>query len=120
MVALSSTEAENMAAATATKELLQTMIHELNFSLQLPSILFCDNQSCIALTNNPRFHDRSEHVDIRYYFIRENVANKLLQFEYIPTSQLWADILTKSLPKIKHQACLSGITSTALSAASST
>lgn len=71
VVALSSTEAEYIAAATATKELLwlQALVGELQFPLQLPSTLFCDNLSCIALTKNPRFHNRSKHISIRFCFL---------------------------------------------------
>jgi hypothetical protein len=66
IVALSSTEAEYIATATATKELiwLQTIIQELGYPKSLPSTLFCDNQSCITLNENPKFHDRSKHIDL--------------------------------------------------------
>lgn len=111
VVALSSTEAEYIAIAIATKELiwLQAIIQELGYSLALPSTLFCDNQSCIALSKNPKFHDRSKHIDLRFHFLREKVNSQLLSLEYTPTSDMWADILTKSLPKIKHYACIEGI-----------
>lgn len=111
IVALSSTEAEYIAAATATKELLwlQTIIYELGYSLSQPSIIYTDNQSCIGLSENPKFHDRSKHIDLRYHFLREKVKNKIIQLEYTPTQYMWADILTKSLPKVKHQACIHGL-----------
>ena len=38
-----------------------------------PTIIHCDNQSCIRLSENPVFHDRSKHIEIRYYFIRDYV-----------------------------------------------
>ena len=90
VVVLSSIEAEYIAAATANKELLwlQTMIQELNFNLLQPSTLYCDNQSCIVLTLNPRFHDRSKHIDTRFHFLCEQITNKLLQLEYTPTAQM--------------------------------
>jgi hypothetical protein len=31
-----------------------------------PTMIYCDNQSCIKLSINPLFHDRSKHIDIRY------------------------------------------------------
>lgn len=110
VVALSSTEAEYIAAATATKELLwlQNLISELGYDLNLPSIIYCDNQSCIALSENPKFHDRSKHIDMRFHFLREKVNSKILQLEFTPTSLMTADILTKSLSKAKHHNCLNG------------
>lgn len=108
VVALSSTEAEYISAATATKELLwlQSILSELGYPVQLPSVLYCDNQSCISLTKNPKFHERSKHIDIKYHFLREKVDSKLLQLEFTPTSEMWADVLTKSLSKSKHEACI--------------
>lgn len=117
IVALSSTEAEYIAAATATKELiwLQTIISELGYTLSQPSIIYSDNQSSIALSANPKHHERSKHIDIRFHFLREKVSNKILKLEYTPTARMWADILTKSLPKDKHYACLQGLNSSPIS-----
>jgi hypothetical protein len=106
-VALSSTEAEYVAAATATKELvwLQALLSEIGYSIQMPCTIFSDNQSSIALSKNRRFHERSKHIEIKYHFLREKVETNVLQLEYTPTGIMWADILTKSLPKSKHDTC---------------
>jgi hypothetical protein len=34
----------------------------------VPIVIHCDNQSCIKLLENPVFHDRSKHVEIKYHF----------------------------------------------------
>jgi len=34
-----------------------------------PTMIYCDNQSCIKLYENPVFHDRSKHIDIRYHHL---------------------------------------------------
>jgi hypothetical protein len=74
-VALSSTEAENMATGQASCEAL--CLHKLLvglFGVQLRhTMIYCDNQSCIKLYENPVFHDRSNHIEIRYHFIRDYV-----------------------------------------------
>ena len=49
------------------------------------------------------FHDRSKHIKIRYHFIRDWVQRGVVQLEYISTEDQVADILTKSLPKGKHE-----------------
>jgi hypothetical protein len=74
-VALISIEVEYMAIMHASCEAI--WIHKLIvgiFGVQLrPTVMYCDNQSCIKLFKNPIFHDRYKHIDIRYYFIRDYV-----------------------------------------------
>ena len=65
-------------------------------------MIYCDNQSCIKLTENPVFHDRSKHIQIRYHFIRDCVQWGAVKLKYISTDEQVADILTKSLPCRKH------------------
>jgi hypothetical protein len=47
------------------------------------------------------FHERSKHVEIKYYFIRDKVQEGEVKLEYIPTDEQTADILTKPLSRIK-------------------
>jgi hypothetical protein len=56
-----------------------------------------DNQSTIALSNNPVFHDCSKHIELRYHFIRECVERNRVNIQYIGTSEQLAGILTKAL-----------------------
>jgi hypothetical protein len=98
-VALSSAEAEYMAASQASCEALwlRKMLIGL-FGVQLrPTVIFCDNQSCIKLSENPVFHDRSKHIEIRYHFIRDYVQRGAVELQYISTEEQVADILTKAL-----------------------
>ena len=106
-VALSSTEAEYMAASSATRELLwlRNLLSELHQTQQTVT-LHCDNQGCIALANNPTYHQRTKHIDTQYHFIREQVEKQIVRLTYIPTHQMMADVLTKPLPRLKHQLCV--------------
>jgi hypothetical protein len=63
-------------------------------------VVHCDNQSCIKMTKNLVFHDRSTHIDMKYHYIRDLVQRKTVKLEYIATSEHVADILTKPLPLI--------------------
>eukprot|EP00253_Pinus_taeda_P025672 PITA_25672 len=103
-VALSSAEAEYMAASLASCEAiwLRKMLFGLFGQPLRPSVIYCDNQSCIKLTENPVFHDRSKHIGIRYQFIRDYVQKGAVKIEYISTDEQVADILTKALPRGKH------------------
>ena len=67
-----------------------------------PTVIHCDNQSCIKLTENPMFHDRSKHIDIKYHFIRDYVQKGAMKLEYISTDEQVADVLKKFLPRGKH------------------
>ena len=97
-VAISSTEAEYMAASEATCEALwlRTWIREV-FRIDVPVTIYCDNQSAIALAKNDTFHQRTKHIDIRYHMIREHVASGAIQLKFVPTDEQEADILTKRL-----------------------
>eukprot|EP00253_Pinus_taeda_P035352 PITA_35352 len=103
-VALSSAEAEYMAASLASCEAiwLRKMLFSLFGQPLRPSVIYCDNQSCIKLTENPVFHDRSKHIGIKYHFIGDYVQKGAVKLEYIPTNEQVADILTKALPRGKH------------------
>eukprot|EP00253_Pinus_taeda_P020153 PITA_20153 len=103
-VALSSAEAEYMAASLASCEAiwLRKMLFGLFGQPLRPSVIYCDNQSCIKLTDNPVFHDRSKHIGIRYHFIRDYVQKGAVKLKYISTDEQVADILTKALPRGKH------------------
>ena len=61
------------------------------------TIVHCDNQSGIKLYENPVFHDRSKHIDIRYHFLRDRVQKGTIQLEYIQTEEQVAYIFTKAL-----------------------
>jgi hypothetical protein len=102
-VALSSTEAEYIAASMATCEAiwLRKLLVALFGQRVETTVIHCDNQSCIKLSENPVFHDRSKHIDIRYHFIRDCVQRGVVQLQYIPTEEQVADILTKALGKAK-------------------
>eukprot|EP01018_Ginkgo_biloba_P035505 Gb_15114 [translate_table: standard] len=72
------------------------------FGQQLqPTVIYWDNRSCIKLSENSVFHDRSKHIMIRYHFIRDYVQRGAVEFQYIFTNEQVADILTKALVKGK-------------------
>ncbi|KAD6119896.1 hypothetical protein E3N88_11167 [Mikania micrantha] len=77
-VALSTTEAEYLAATEACKELLwlKRFLQKLGFTQQRYVVL-CDNQSAIHLAKNSTFHKRTEHIDVRYHWIRDALEDKL-------------------------------------------
>ncbi len=59
-----------------------------------------DNQGAIILTKNTHLNERSKHVDICYYFIRDLAKKGDLRVDYIPTAEIVADGITKLLARI--------------------
>ena len=60
-----------------------------------PNVIYCENQSCIKLSENPVFHDRSKHIDIQYHHLRDCVVRKIMLLQYISIQKQEADILSK-------------------------
>jgi hypothetical protein len=97
-VALSSTEAEYVALATATTELLWliNLAKDLSIDIQEPVVIYEDNQSCIH-TLRKWEHQRLKHVDVKYNFLRDLYQEKKIDVRYIQSEDQKADILTKPL-----------------------
>ncbi|CAK9800955.1 Retrovirus-related Pol polyprotein from transposon TNT 1-94 [Anthophora plagiata] len=106
-IALSSTEAEYMALTEAAKE----ATYWKNFFAELglrkgsegPITVYCDNQGAQKLMRNPVFHARTKHIDIKHHYVREAHQNGIIDVEYLPTNEMPADILTKSLSGPSHK-----------------
>ena len=86
-MASSSAEAKYMAASQASCEALwlcKFMVDLFGQELR-PTIIHCDIQSCIRISENPVFHDRSKHIEIIYHFIRDHVQRGAVELQYIST-----------------------------------
>jgi len=105
VVALSSCEAEYIAAAVAACQgvwLARLLGDLIELEPAVPEIMV-DNMSSIALTKNPVFHDRSKHIDVRYHYIRECIERGRIVIDYIETKMQLADVLTKALGRVRFQ-----------------
>ncbi|KFY97995.1 hypothetical protein V500_01823 [Pseudogymnoascus sp. VKM F-4518 (FW-2643)] len=102
-VALSSTEAEYMAATEAAKEAvwLKRFINELAIpGITIKTITIqIDNNGAMKLTKNPEFHGRTKHIEMRHHFIRELIKEGHVDVARVPTRDNQSDILTKALPR---------------------
>ena len=74
--------------------------------------MFCDSQSAIYLTKDQMFHERTKHIDIKYHYVRDVIAQGKLKVSKISTHDNPADMLTKHVPVAKFELCSSlvGIT----------
>jgi hypothetical protein len=92
-----------MAACEACIEAvwLRKLISNLFDQTPESTTIYCDNQSCIRLSEHPVFHERSKHIEIKYYFIRDKVQEGEVKLEYIPTDEQTINILTKPFSRMK-------------------
>jgi histone deacetylase 1/2 len=102
-VSRSSTEVEYKALASATAEMMwvQNLLTELRVPHARVARLWCDNLGAKYLSANPIFHARTKHIEIDYHFVRERVANKVLDIRFIASGDQVADGFTKVLPVAK-------------------
>lgn len=98
-VAMSSTEAEYIALSSSVSETiwLTGLLSDLCESNLYPVPIYEDNQGAIAMAEKEETK-RVKHIDVKFHFIREAVADGKVKLVYVPTQKQEADILTKSLP----------------------
>ena len=65
--------------------------------------IYCDNQSCIKLSENLVFHDKSKHIGIKYQYIYDMVEKGDVKLQYVAIDEQVMDLLTKSLSKVKFE-----------------
>ena len=103
----STCESEYRALARCSCEAiwLRRLLGELKILDNKPTYLYYDNQSSIKLSYNPVFHERSKHFEVDFHFTRQKVENNSIKVEFISSQEHPADILTKSLGRIKFEEC---------------
>ncbi|UYV60695.1 hypothetical protein LAZ67_1001953 [Cordylochernes scorpioides] len=103
IIALSTTESEYIAACSAAKELIwiRRLLQGIGCDITKETELYIDNQAAIKLVENPVFHKRTKHIDVRYHFIRSKHEEGELKVHHVCSSEQLADIMTKPLPRNK-------------------
>lgn len=109
-IALSSTESEYVALATAATDIIwfKKLLPDLGINCDEPVTVFEDNQSCIHLLRRWE-HRRLKHIDVKYNFVKELCNNRQLDVVYVSTEDQTADILTKGLTGerfVKLRSCI--------------
>jgi hypothetical protein len=109
-VATSTTHAEYIAGYEAAQEAawLQLLIDNLQIStIRIPSekpiTIYEDNTSCIALTKNLSNHLRTKHIHVKYHYLCQQAETGEIQLVPCNTDDMMADILTKALPRERHE-----------------
>jgi hypothetical protein len=112
----STTEEEYVAVAEATKEIvwLRKILEDLQEKQVNSTPLLVDNTFAIKLAKNPRFHDRTKHINTKYHLIRYHVEAKTIHLRHCSTNEQIVDIFTKALgrEKIEKFRMMLGLTNT--------
>ncbi|WVZ88964.1 hypothetical protein U9M48_035431 [Paspalum notatum var. saurae] len=97
-VSLSTTEAEYIAAASCCSQLLWMKATLSDFGLRFRKIpLLVDSASAICIAKNPVLHCRTEHIDVRFHFLRGHYEKGDIDLIYVVSANQLADIFTKPL-----------------------
>ena len=98
-VALSSCEAEIIAASRAAQEVVYTrrLITEMGFEPTGTTALGCDNKGAKDTAYNPENHERMKHVDRRDLYVRECIEHGHIHVPYVKSADNLADFFTKPL-----------------------
>lgn len=118
-VALSTTEAEYYAISETIREglWLHSLANELRNTKDVidivsagpPLLLFGDNKGSIDLAKKSSYSGRTKHIDIRHAFIKDHVLARRVKITYIPTGDMIADCLTKSVSQVILERNLKGM-----------
>ena len=110
---LSSTEAEYVALAAATKDVLwvQQLLNELTVPVRLPTVLYEDNLPAIQIANHQRNLSDTKHIDVKLHFLRDYCVKRFIAIHHVNTGDQLADSLTKVMVNNRHIARMLGSTS---------
>ena len=71
---------------------------EVVHSISRPLKLFCDNSAVVSFSRNTWSTSFFKQIDVKFFFVKEKVAESLISVEHMPTTSMLANLLTKGLP----------------------
>ena len=100
-ISLSIAEAKYIAVATCCTQVMwmKQTLKDMKVSIEEPISIKCDNTSAINISKNHVLHSKTKHIPIKYHFLREQVAQRVVKLEYVPKKEQTTDIFTKPLTR---------------------
>ena len=102
-IALSTMEAEFIECSTEVQEAVWLLQFLENLRVRDQSkghvTINCDSQAAIAFTKDPKYHSHTKHIDVKYNFVRDIIAQKKVRVQYISTHNMIVDPLTKPIAR---------------------
>jgi hypothetical protein len=80
---------------------VESVFTELGVKFRRLSHLWCDNLGATYLSANLVFNARAKHIEIDFHFVRERVAKRKIEVQFIASNDQVADGFTKALPTHK-------------------
>ncbi|KAI3494744.1 hypothetical protein L1887_40442 [Cichorium endivia] len=109
-VSLSTAEAEYIAAASCTSQIIWIQNQLRDYGVSMKRIpLYCDSESAIRICLNPVQHSKTKHIALRYHFIKDHVEDGNIEIHFVRSNDELADIFTKSLPELAFNRILQGL-----------
>ena len=97
-VSNSTAEAEYIAAASCTAQLLWLQYQLLDYGIKkINTPLLMGSNAAISIIKNHVHHSKTKHIDIRHHFIRDAYEKGLISLEHVPSEDQLADVFTKAL-----------------------
>ena len=99
VIAQSSAEAEYVAAFNASRTVVyfRHLLSDFGLTQHGSTVIWEDNEACIAQSKNPVSHKRCKHILLKYHYIRDLTESGIVRLQYISTTDQVADLLTKPL-----------------------
>ncbi|KAL4590759.1 hypothetical protein LXL04_003702 [Taraxacum kok-saghyz] len=109
-VSLSTAEAEYIAAATCTSQVIWIQSQLRDYGVNTKKIpIYCDSESTIRICHNPVQHSKMKHIALRYHFIKDHIEEGNIEIHFVKTTEQLADIFTKALTEIPFMKILRGL-----------
>ena len=70
------------------------VVHSISRSLKF----LCDNSVAVFFSRKTKSTSHSKHIDVKFFFVKEKVAESFISVEHTPTTSMLVDPLTKGLP----------------------
>jgi hypothetical protein len=104
-ISRSTAEAEYRASSSVAQQVTEYRIflEEIGFAQPESTVIYQDNQACIAMTKSALCSSKSRHIKLDHHYIRQQVREGEIKLEYCPTTDMIADIFTKALPKAQFE-----------------
>jgi hypothetical protein len=78
---------------------MKQALQDIKVECKQPISILCENTNAISISNNLVMHSKTKHIPIKYHFLREQVNDKTIKLEYVPTKEKISDMFTKPLPR---------------------
>ena len=77
---------------------LRLLLMDLGYPPGQPIRLYCDNKAACDIAHNSVQHDRTKHMEVDRFFIKDKLDEKIVELPKIRSEDQLTDILTKAVP----------------------